>query len=234
VIGKPCDVAATRRAAGLRPALAEKVGLTVAIFCAGTPSTRATADAIRDLGVEPADVDRVDYRGEGWPGSFRVRTSTGEEATMTYEEAWGGVLTKQRQWRCLICPDHTGEFADLSVGDPWYREIDDGEPGSSLVVIRTEKGRAALAAALEDGALDGVELPVERLRQSQPSLRQTRGEVWGRVLTMRSLGLPAPRYRGMPSFRLWWRLSLAGKRTSTLGTWRRARQRGLRRPEVGR
>ena len=36
-IGKPCDVAAVENVRRLRPALDEKVGLTIAIFCAGTP-----------------------------------------------------------------------------------------------------------------------------------------------------------------------------------------------------
>lgn len=232
VVGKPCDIAATRRAAELRPELAEKVGLTIGIFCAGTPSSAATEKLIRDLDVDPAAVTQVDYRGEGWPGRFRVRTSEGLAGSFSYAEAWGGTLTKNRQWRCLICPDHTGEFADLAIGDPWYRDVTDDEPGRSLVVVRTERGRDALRAAITDGALDGEELPLSRLPESQPNLESTRGAVWGRVLTMRLLGLPTPRFLNMPAFRLWWKLPLRGKLTSTAGTWRRMRARGLWRPEL--
>ena len=231
VVGKPCDIAAVRMAAEHRPALDRQLALTIGIFCAGTPSSAATDQLIRNLGVEPADVSQLDYRGEGWPGRFRVRTKEGTAASMSYEESWGGTLTKHRQWRCLICPDHTGEFADLSVGDPWYRKVNRDEPGRSLVVVRTEQGRAALDAALEQGALAGHRLPLTRLPQSQPGLERTRGAVWARLLTMRLLGLPAPRYRGMPAFRLWWKLSLRDKITSTGGTWRRVRARRLSEPE---
>lgn len=230
VIGKPCDIAAVRTAMDLRPALAANVGLTIGIFCAGTPSTAATQKVIRALGVEPGEVTSVNYRGEGWPGRFRVVTGDGERASTTYEESWGS-LTKHRQWRCLICPDHTGEFADLGIGDPWYRPVRDGDPGRSLVVVRTERGRAALAAALAEGALQGHELPLQRLPESQPNLGSTRGAVWGRLLTMRVLGLPSPRFRGMPSVRQWWKLPLREKLTSTGGTWRRIRARRLREPE---
>ncbi|UFU02387.1 Coenzyme F420 hydrogenase/dehydrogenase, beta subunit C-terminal domain [Ruania suaedae] len=232
VVGKPCDIAAVRTAGELRPALAERLALTIGIFCAGTPSTAATGQVIRSLGVDPAEVSRLDYRGEGWPGRFRVVTAGGDSASTTYEKSWGA-LTKHRQWRCLICPDHTGEFADLGIGDPWYRKLQEGESGRSLVIVRTERGRAALATALADGVVAGHELPLERLRESQPGLESTRGAVWGRLLTMRLLGLPAPTYRGMPAFRLWWKLSLRDKVTSTGGTWRRVRARRLRRPEVG-
>lgn len=230
VVGKPCDIAAVREASRRRPALAERVGLTIGIFCAGTPSTAATEQVIRSLGVDPSAVTRLDYRGEGWPGRFRVVTGAGERVSTTYEESWGA-LTKHRQWRCLICPDHTGEFADLGVGDPWYRTIRDDEDGRSLVVVRTERGRQAIEAALADGVLDGHVLPLERLPQSQPGLESTRGAVWGRLQTMRLLGLPTPRFRGMPAWRLWWKLSTREKLTSTGGTWRRIRARGLRRPE---
>lgn len=230
-VGKPCDVAAVRNVAAARPSLADRLDLTVAIFCAGTPSTAATEQLVRALGADPDEVTSVDYRGEGWPGHFRVRTGADELRSMTYAEAWNGTLTKNRQWRCLICPDHTGEFADLSVGDPWYREIGPDEPGRSLVVVRTEAGRAALLAALSDGALDGGEIPLERLEQSQPSLAATRGAVWGRVLTMALMGLRVPQYRNLPAFRLWLRLPLRGKVTSIAGTYRRARRRGVHRPE---
>lgn len=231
VVGKPCDIAAVRATAERRPSLADRLALTIGIFCAGTPSSAATEQVIRQLDTDPADVSKVDYRGEGWPGRFRIRTVKGQSASMSYEESWGDILTKQRQWRCLICPDHTGEFADLSVGDPWYRKVREGEPGRSLVVVRTERGRSALAAALNGGALEGHELPLQRLPESQPGLESTRGAVWGRLLTMRLLRLPAPRYRGMPAFRLWWKLSLRDKVTSTGGTWRRIRDRRLRAPE---
>lgn len=233
VIGKPCDIAAVRTAGELRPALAERVSLTIGIFCAGTPSTAGTEHVLRGLGADPDQVSRLDYRGEGWPGRFRATTRDGQTVSASYAESWGA-LTKHRQWRCLVCPDHTGEFADLGIGDPWYREPDGTEPGRSLVVVRTERGRAALAAALADGAVEGHELDLYRLPQSQPSLEATRGAVWGRLLTMRLLGLPTPVFRGLPAARLWWRLSARGKLTSTGGTWRRIRSRRLRSPEFDR
>ncbi len=231
VVGKPCDVAAVASASEHRDELASKVALTVGIFCAGTPTTQATEAVIKQLGVDPSDVSQVDYRGEGWPGRFRIRTREGREESMSYADSWGGVLTHQRQWRCLVCPDHTGEFADLSVGDPWYRPVQEGELGRSLVVVRTERGRDMLARALADGALVGERLDLERLRESQPNLEITRGAVWGRRWAMKVLGMPAPRFRGMPSLRAWLRLSWRAKASSTLGTVRRIVVRRLRRPE---
>ncbi|WP_147918509.1 Coenzyme F420 hydrogenase/dehydrogenase, beta subunit C-terminal domain [Ruania zhangjianzhongii] len=232
VVGKPCDIAATRAAADRRPELAEKVGLTIGIFCAGTPSTAATADLVRGLGADPADVERLDYRGEGWPGEFRLQTRSGDSHSLSYAESWGS-LTKRRQWRCMICPDHTGEFADLSVGDPWYRRTE-GQDGRSLVVVRTERGRAALRQAIADGAIEGGQLPLDKLPASQPSLESNRGALWGRLVTLRLARVGRPTYRGLPTFRLWLTLKLGQKLSSFAGTIRRIRVRSLRRPEFDR
>lgn len=232
VVGKPCDIAATRAAADRRPELAQKVGLTIGIFCAGTPSTAATSDLIRGLGIDPADVEKLDYRGEGWPGEFRLQTRSGQTRSLSYAESWGS-LTKRRQWRCMICPDHTGEFADLSVGDPWYRRTE-GQDGRSLVVVRTEQGRAALHQAMADGAIEGGQLDLDKLPASQPSLESTRGALWGRLVTLRLAGVASPTYRGLPIFPLWLRLGLRQKFGSFAGTLRRIKVRRLRRPEFTR
>ncbi len=231
-IGKPCDVAAVREAARQRPALAEKLGLTIAIFCAGTPSTRGTLELFRRLGIaDPSRVRSVRYRGNGWPGRWTVEFEDGEMRveTLSYDESWGE-LQKFRQWRCYVCADHTGEFADIAVADPWYREIPPGEPGRSLVLARTERGRAFLAQAIASGHLVLERKGPEIVAASQPNLLKTRGAVWGRVLVTRLFGAAAPRYHGMALFPTWWkRLTPREKLSSLLGTVKRTFKKGLRR-----
>lgn len=228
-IGKPCDVAAARAAARKRPALAEKLGLTIAIFCAGTPSTRATLEMMKRMGIaDPADLLSVRYRGNGWPGNARAESRSGAAGEETYEASWGE-LQKHRQWRCYVCADHTGEFADIAVGDPWYRDIEPGEPGRSLVLARTERGRAFLAAAVEAGALELERRDAATVVASQPNLLTARGAIWGRILATRLLGAAAPRYRNMPMFPTWWRtLSWRQKLGSLAGTARRTFRKRLR------
>jgi len=239
VVGKPCDIAGVRDAARVRPELAERVDLTIAVFCAGTPSTAGTLEMLAVMGVtDLAEVRSLDYRGDGWPGDARA-VLDGEEASLSYEESWGEILQRHRPWRCKICPDHTGEFADIAVGDPWWRPTGN-DPGRSLVVARTARGREAVRAAIASGALDLEPAPTDRLPRSQPNLVQTRGAVWGRLQAMRLLGLPTPRYRGVPTFGAWWRhLDRSAKVRSFAGTARRIRRSGLRRrrpvtPLVGR
>lgn len=231
-IGKPCDVAAADKARKADAALDANLGVTIAIFCAGTPTTRGTFEMFASMGIaDPSAVESVRYRGNGWPGAAEVafRTESGiERRTLTYDQSWGEVLQRHRQWRCYVCADHTGEFADIAVGDPWYREIEPGEPGRSLIVVRTERGRAILHRALARGVLIAERVAPDRLPASQPGLLKVRGAVGGRISMLRILGIPAPAYVGLPTFHVWLReLSLRDKLRSTLGLVRRAFRKGL-------
>jgi coenzyme F420 hydrogenase subunit beta len=234
-IGKPCDVAGAAAAARLRPRLAQKLGLTIAIFCAGTPTTAGTLALLRAMGIaDPASVESVRYRGNGWPGRFvvRYRDAAGQavEASRSYEESWG-LLANHKQWRCNICPDHTGEFADVAVGDPWHRKIGPGEAGRSLVLARTPRGRRFVEAAIASGDLVLEPASPGILPASQPNLLHARGAVWGRITALRLAGVPVPTFERLPMFGTWLTgLSLREKLQSTIGAIARIGRRRLREP----
>jgi coenzyme F420 hydrogenase subunit beta len=237
-IGKPCDVAGSARLAAADPVLAASVALSISIFCAGTPSVAGSRELLRRLGVDSADdVLSLRYRGRGWPGNMTVsyrEAATGKirEASTSYAQGWGEVLQKHKQWRCQVCADHIGEHADLSIGDPWYRPLEDGEAGQSLVVVRTERGRRILREAMQAGVLSLEQRSLETLAASQPNLEQTRGAVFGRCIAARMTGAGAPRYRGAGLHRVWWRaLSRGAKLRSIGGTLKRILRRGLLRGE---
>jgi coenzyme F420 hydrogenase subunit beta len=232
-IGKPCDVAAVQKARKMRPALDAKIGFTIGFFCAGVPSTKGTLELMKKVGVEdPSTVTSLRYRGNGWPGLWTVRfkgkDGSEQERTLTYAESWG-FLQKHRQWRCYICPDHTGEFADIAVGDPWHEAPKEGEAGRSLIIARTKRGQAILKAAAEAGYVVLTRNDPKLLPKSQPNLLETRGRLWGQALMLLVGRAPRPRFGGFPTFRFWLgSLSLRSKAQSTVGTLRRIGRRGLR------
>jgi coenzyme F420 hydrogenase subunit beta len=225
-VGKPCDVEALRKAQAIRPELDKNVGVAIGIFCAGTPSTQGTIDLLHRFGVRLEDVEELRYRGRGWPGHFAVRLK-GELSwrnLATYAEAWG-FLQAYRPYRCYLCPDGTAEFADISCGDPWYREVQPDEPGTSLVVVRSERGRDVIRRAIESGAVQLTRVEPSTLAMSQRELQLKRGAIWGRVLTLSALGIPAPRFRGFSLFRNWLSLPIGHKLRSIIGTARRVFRR---------
>ncbi len=177
---------------------------------------------------------KLRYRGRGWPGHFAVRLK-GEpdwRNLATYADAWG-FLQAYRPYRCYLCPDGTAEFADISCGDPWYREVQPNEPGTSLVVVRTERGREIVRRAIDAGVARLVKVDPETLAMSQRELQLKRGAIWGRVMTLNALGVPAPRFRGFSLLRNWLRIPFGHKLRSIVGTVRRVVARKYHRKAGG-
>jgi len=230
-IGKPCDVTAVRKSQTIKPALDRNIGITIGIFCAGTPSTQGTLDLLDSLGIDPNKVEALRYRGKGWPGKFSVKLKGEKQPRdiLTYMDAWGFVQ-RYRPYRCHLCPDATSEFADIACGDPWYRHIEEGEQGHSLVLVRTELGRKILRGAIESGAVMLRSVDPSVLEASQRDMPLKRGAVWGRILAMKAFGIPTPKLKGFFLFRNWKRLTLEDKARSILGTARRIVQRGYFKP----
>lgn len=230
-IGKPCDVAGLRKLQQQRPDIDRNTGVAIGIFCAGTPSTQGTLDLLAKHGIRPEEVEEVRYRGRGWPGHFAVRKIGADEwiDLATYAEAWA-FLQAYRPFRCHLCPDSTAEFADISCGDPWYRPIEPGETGSSLVLARTERGREIVEGAIEAGYVRLKVVDPQILDLSQRELQRKRGAIWGRVVTLRALGIPAPRLKGFSLFANWLRIPFGDKVRSLVGTARRALGRRMHRP----
>jgi coenzyme F420 hydrogenase subunit beta len=67
---------------------------------------------------------------------------------------------------------------------------------------------------------------------SQKELQRKRGAIWGRTLSLRTLGIPAPGLSGFSLFSNWLRIPLRDKVRSVAGTIRRAISRGMYRPNA--
>lgn len=226
-IGKPCDVAAVQKAKALRPQLAEKIGLTIAFFCAGTPSTDGTLEMLRQMGVEdPASVLSLRYRGRGWPGDAVVEYADKDGKTiqkeLTYDQSWGNILQKYRQWRCYICPDHIGEFADIAVADAWHRNVNDHQPGRSVMIARTLRGKDIIEGAIRAGILEVELVSPSILPDCRPGQAAYQGGLWARLQTLRMMTVPIPDFCNYDLFRLWKKeLTIKKKIHSILSTIKR-------------
>jgi coenzyme F420 hydrogenase subunit beta len=230
-IGKPCDVAALRKAQRLNSRLAEKVALAISIFCAGTPSANGTHEILDVLGVRLNQVIELRYRGCGWPGFTTAVDVKGNEYQMTYEQSWGNILTKYVQPRCRFCADSTGEFADVSCGDPWYKKPSVACEGSSLMLLRTERGLKHGCDALKGDYIIAHPVRSETLPLSQGPLLRRRRHLWGRFLALHMIFLPTPRFRGFSLLENWLRLSMWQMVLSVASTLKRAIIRKWNKPQ---
>lgn len=234
-IGKPCDAAAAAALAKQRPQLDKNLGLILAFFCAGTPSTRGTLNLLGSLEAKPDEVETLRYRGEGWPGRFKVTGKTGGwNRDLSYEDSWD-FLNRFRPFRCHLCPDGLGRVADIACGDAWSGYTGNGDPGRSIILVRTAKGREILRKAVSAGYVELRPLDPREVLKAQSNLLERRRQLFGRLAAMKMLGIPIPRFSGFSLLRSWLRQPARVKLRTVLGTLRRLVTRGLwrRRPQLG-
>ncbi|MDD5556859.1 MAG: Coenzyme F420 hydrogenase/dehydrogenase, beta subunit C-terminal domain [bacterium] len=214
--GLPCHVHGLRKMIELKPALGEKVALTVGLLCHSCLSHQALRDIFETYGIDGRAVERIEYRGGKLPGYIRGLLPSGEWAYLPYprlgpdryrpnaKECLTLFFKFHSPPRCRLCIDATAEFADISIGDPWFKgwEAERRLPrGYSLVIARTERGLGALEEAERRGEIALEPFPEEQVRMSHaPMVFPKRRRAFHNIARRRRAGLPVPSYGFEPSF----------------------------------
>jgi coenzyme F420-reducing hydrogenase beta subunit len=115
-------------------------------------------------GVNMADVRRICYRGNGWPGRFRVFGQN--DKLLMDRPLLGGslihVVGRDHYLRCRNCLDHWARFSDIAVSDPWTDEMVRTErKGRSAIMVRTERGKEAVTSTIGSGDMIADSITVE-------------------------------------------------------------------------
>ena len=144
-VGKPCDVSALRMYMLNSDAeWTKQIVVLLSFFCAGQPSLDANNKLLSALGCNDVNnLEKLSYRGNGWPGKATVTLKNGQTNEMDYETSWMTILGRDVRKCCRFCADGTGEMADISCGDAWYLtkagKPDFMEhPGRNVVFSRTK------------------------------------------------------------------------------------------------
>lgn len=153
-VGTPCMVEGLRKLQDLMPALKEQIVLAIGLVCAGMASRQSTLAYLQRYNVDLNDAYKISYRGEGWPGYFRVFNT--ENQVILRKPLLGGsldlVVPGDHYLRCWNCLDHWGRFSDIAVSDPWCDEMVDNETkGWSGIVIKTQSGQQAVNSSIDNG-----------------------------------------------------------------------------------
>lgn len=200
LVGKPCDIAAMRQYAKYNPQVKQKIKYMLSFFCAGIPSIKGTLAILKHFNVSLSEVESLRYRGNGWPGLTTVQLKGKKKKyTMEYNEAWGKILNKNLQFRCKICPDGTGELADVVAADAWYGD-EKGYPifteneGRSLIISRNDKGESLIQECLTQKVLKAESFDINDLEKIQPYQASRKKYVFSRLIAMRLLGRRIPHY----------------------------------------
>lgn len=224
-VGKPCDVAAMRAYLVEYPEKAPQVVALLSFMCAGVPSIKGTHEVLGALGTEAEQVVSFKYRGDGWPGFATAVTRAGDSLRMDYNESWGQILGKHLQLRCKLCPDGTGEFADIVCADAWhgkdgYPDFTEGD-GRSLILTRTQRGEDLLKRAVAAGDVVINELDVKEITSMQPYQVTRKRVVLGRWVGYIARRRVLPRFRQLRLFSNTWQGGLEPALRNAWGTFRR-------------
>ncbi len=201
-VGKPCDAVALRALGARDPEIAAAFPVILSFFCAGVPSHAGGRAVVRALGLDPDRILRFRYRGNGWPGRATAVDDEGREASMSYHDSWGDILSKHVQHRCKICADGTGVAADIVCADAWESDaagypVFAEAPGISLIVARTALGAELIAAARAAGRIETAPFDPATLAAIQPGQRERRRALFARLAALRLAGRPVPHYQGL-------------------------------------
>ncbi|MGE0237219.1 MAG: Coenzyme F420 hydrogenase/dehydrogenase, beta subunit C-terminal domain, partial [Parvibaculaceae bacterium] len=226
VVGKPCDIAGLRNLARLDPRVDAQIPFMLAFFCAGVSSLRTSEQIIEKYGLRAEDVRTLRYRGHGCPGPLHIETRHGQTFEQSYDETWSNELNQEIQYRCKICPDSTGEQADIAFGDAWTNP--DGyahheHDGWTAILTRTRAGEGLLRDARNAGHVVIEPHALTALASGQAHQIERKQAILARLAGMRFAGTALPRFTGLrlgEAGLAGWRGALA----NAVGSFRRRRR----------
>lgn len=199
VVGLPCHIHGLRKAMSMNRKLRESIHLTFGLMCSGNRSFLATEYVLQRLGTTKANVVKLDYRGDGYLGSMRVKLKNGREKSVPYIEYDRWLRSFFYLPRCTLCIDHTCEMADISFGDNCLPEFQEESVGSSIIICRTKPAEELVAAALSSGSIELSDVECSRVVQSKrEALLRKKCYIGARVTLFKLFGRRTPIYDEPP------------------------------------
>ena len=137
VVGLPCHIHGIRKAESINKKLKNKIKLHLGIICGTKKNFNATIYQLKRMNVPINNVKKISYRGEGWPGKFKVTLKNDQAILEDLISYYDGEFCSFIPWRCTTCSDHDCELSDISFGDAWIDEIKKADnKGTSIIITR--------------------------------------------------------------------------------------------------
>ncbi len=133
-----------------------KIHFIVSLFCIGTFATEAFLSSLQRLyGIEPSRVTGINIVGD----TLIIRYDGGEKRILLSE------AIPYMQLGCLVCPDYTGVFSDLSAG------ISEQYPGYTVLITRSDRAEEYLEEARDKGYVELLKAPVHIVEEIEIKAR---------------------------------------------------------------
>lgn len=143
IVGLPCILKGLTLFCKSHKEISDKIYIKIGLFCGRLPNLHATKYLLHKLNIKENDVIKINYRDAGWPGNMNIYLNNGIIKGVPYSSNLGMklifsssiFLTKG----CYFCNDPFGKYADISVGDAWYKKGQD-KNGYSLLISLNDRG----------------------------------------------------------------------------------------------
>jgi coenzyme F420 hydrogenase subunit beta len=150
VVGTPCQATALaqmRMNPLRREDFSDHVALVVGLFCTWALDTRGLGDLLSQK-LDPGAIRKMDIPPP--PSEKMVIETLNGKLEIPLSE-----IRPLVPKGCLLCPDMTAEWADISVG------VLESDPTRNTLLIRTERGMGLVDRALKRGWLEAGPMPEE-------------------------------------------------------------------------
>ena len=195
VVAKPCDISAIRLLAKTDERVGKLITHFLTMVCGGFSPPTGTLAFLHREAIDVEQVKQFSYRRGACPGPVELGLADGKRVEKSYLEFWGEDESMWHlPWRCKVCPDGTGEGADIAAADSWPGGSPDVEtmkndPGSNALIVRTRPGQQLLDDACAAGfiTLSG-NASIEDLNDWQPHQVKKKYAAKARYEGMRKAG----------------------------------------------
>jgi len=163
VVGLPCQIDALIRIIAEGFLAANKIKYLLGLRCYHVNAPWYLTYMIKHMLRLPVDkVNEVSARKYGWPGKVIVKSKMGTYIIPHFYNRKSGIGLWNplalgdfnAQLGCLLCTNHENTNADITFGDAWFSQIMRKDKiGTSLIIVRTEKGRKLIEKVVSEGRI---------------------------------------------------------------------------------
>lgn len=153
---EPCQVAPIR-------AILNRKGIRnfiISFCCSGQTTIEGTWCYYKFLGIDKKNVQKIQYRGNGWPSGIQIWLKDGNVIKKdNWTEPWISIHKSNlfKPQRCLFCKQDLGKSADINLADPWLEEYKLNEKiGATLCILCSEEGKSIFKDMIVSNKIEAI------------------------------------------------------------------------------
>ena len=196
VVGLPCHIEGFRKYEQLHKSIQKKILGYISLFCSGVKKYPSQEYLLNAYKVDSKDIKDFTYRTDGCLGSMKITNNDGSVKKIPYREYHTRLRGFFTPSRCMLCVDHYGELADMSIGDIHIGEYKNDNIGVNSIIVRNSIFHVHLLEAEKSRYLSLAPVSVDTVKESQIYVyKHQKGPGVEMENTIRRiLGKPVPNY----------------------------------------